>query len=102
MQPFHLELPVKSGGQNRREVVGGELTGYPRFIREYSVVLCPGEILIDGSEQLQIIRGRAAEGFLPKLIDLMDGTRTPQQLAANLAGVQRKEVFEAIAQLRDW
>ncbi|MGH9914877.1 MAG: hypothetical protein ACRD63_06265, partial [Pyrinomonadaceae bacterium] len=52
----------------------------PRFLRELVIVPLEDILVVDGGDQLQILQGKATQSLLPNLIDLMDGSRTGNQL----------------------
>ncbi|RRD47611.1 hypothetical protein [Arachnia propionica] len=53
-------------------------------------------LIVDGGASRQVLSGRAATSLVPRLIDLLDGTRTVPEVAAQLA-VPAVQVEAAIA-----
>ena len=74
----------------------------PRVLRD--VVLLPVEdgVIIDGFARREIMRGPIAQTVLPALLDLMDGTRTLDDLAAAFPEVPAGYVRSAVSLLEDW
>lgn len=71
----------------------------PRFISELVTVPLTDGLLIEGTDEQQLLRGRAAQTLLPCLLPLLDGTRTLAQVAVQLPDVAPTHVQQAIALL---
>jgi SagB-type dehydrogenase family enzyme len=71
----------------------------PRFIRGAVMVPLESGLLVEGGADRQLFRGQAALTLLPKLIPLMDGTRTAENLARDLPGTGKRSIQAAIALL---
>ena len=71
----------------------------PRFIRGLVVLPLAGETLVDGTDQLEVLRGESAARLLPDLISLMDGTRTLAEVESALCGVPAAHVRKAASLL---
>lgn len=69
----------------------------PRVLREIVVVPFQNGIVVDGTNRLQIFQGRASRLLLPALIELMDGSRTIQELENGIPGVHGEHVRNAIS-----
>ena len=52
----------------------------PRFIEEAVAVVLPDRVVLDGLAEARLLSGRFAVSVLPKLLPLMDGSRTLTQL----------------------
>lgn len=70
----------------------------PRLRRGIVVDVQPDQVVVTGTPQLQVLRGRSASGLVPGLLDLLDGYRTHEDLAAQL-GVSEDAVFKTLALL---
>ncbi len=72
----------------------------PRLIDELLVSPAGADgVLFAGGESTQVLRGRSARDLLPRLLPLLDGERTLEQLALELDGVTDRGVHDAIALL---
>jgi SagB-type dehydrogenase family enzyme len=71
----------------------------PRFIRDLVVLPLADETVVDGTDQLQVLRGESARRLLPRLIDLMDGSRTMAQVESALPEVPPDHVRKATSLL---
>ena len=76
-----------------------EMPVRPRFPQELVAVPLSDGLLIDGTDEQQILRGQATKVLLPRLLPLLDGNRTLEQLAAELSPVPADHVKGAIALL---
>lgn len=76
-----------------------QLPKHPRFADGLVVVPMPDGLLVEGTAERQVFRGRAATTLLPRLLPLMDGTRTTEDLAAALPDVVSEAVVNAVALL---
>lgn len=56
----------------------------PAFIPGGVVVAVPDGLVVDGGAARQLLNGSAATTLVPKMIGLLDGTRSPAQIAAEL------------------
>lgn len=71
----------------------------PRFPAEYAVVPLPDGLIVEGGPEPQVFRGRAATTLLPRLLPLLDGTRTLEEVAGQLPGASLNHVTDAVALL---
>jgi len=71
----------------------------PRFPRELVLVPLADGLLVDGTDELQVLRGRATKTLLPALIQLLDGGHSTEQLVSMLPDVPAEHVRQAIALL---
>lgn len=71
----------------------------PRFLSELVLVPLPDGLLIEGTDEQQLLRGQAAKTLLPRLLPLLDGTRTAAQLATQLQDIAPAHIQQAIALL---
>lgn len=77
-----------------------QLPVYPRAIPELLVMpYGMTGLLIEGARDTQVLNGRAARGFVPRLLEQLDGTRTLEQLLTAFAPYPPQAVFEALAML---
>ena len=76
-----------------------EMPVRPRFPQELVAVPLADGLLIDGTDEQQILRGQATKELLPRLLPLLDGKRTLEQLAAELSPVPAEHIRSAIALL---
>lgn len=76
-----------------------EMPVRPRFPQELVAVPLTDGLLIDGTDEQQILRGQATKVLLPRLLPLLDGNRTLEQLAAELSPVPAEHIKGAIALL---
>src|SRR5262249_10266394 len=56
-------------------------------------------LLVEGSDEQQVLRGQATRTLLPRLLPLLDGTRTLSQLMASLPEVPAGHTQQAVALL---
>ncbi len=71
----------------------------PRFPQELVAVPLADGILFDGTDEQQVLRGQATKTLLPRLLPLLDGTRSQDQLEAELPDVPAGHLGKAIALL---
>ncbi|HYE72963.1 MAG TPA: SagB family peptide dehydrogenase [Blastocatellia bacterium] len=71
----------------------------PSFPKEFVVVPLINGLLAEGTDISQVLRGQATKTLLPRLIPLLDGTRTIEQLAEVLKDVAVSHIQQAIALL---
>lgn len=74
----------------------------PRFLRELVIIPLEHGLLVDGTADLRILKGRATRGSLQRLIELMDGTRTLRELGTALRDVPDEDVHSAVSALFGW
>ncbi|MFI0978250.1 hypothetical protein ACH4SP_14800 [Streptomyces sp. NPDC021093] len=70
----------------------------PRLRRGLVVSTEADQMVVMGPPKKQLFRGKSATGMLPELLDLLDGERTHDQLAAEL-GLPEEVVFKALSLL---
>ena len=68
----------------------------PRFISELVAVPFEDGVLYVGGEQGQVIRGRSARGTLQRVVPVLDGTRTLDELAAAFPGDRLRDVVSLL------
>jgi len=76
------------------------LPAYPRAIPE--LLLLPygaTGLLIEGARDTQLLNGRAARSFVPRLLQELDGRRSLQELLDGFAPYPPQAVFDALAML---
>src|SRR3954447_12283567 len=71
----------------------------PRFLRELVAVEMGDGLLIEGTDEQQVLRGSAAKTLLPKLIPALDGTHTTEELAALYPQLPSRAIHNAVALL---
>lgn len=71
----------------------------PRFPRELVLIPLAEGLLVEGTDEQQLLRGQATKTLLPRLLPLLDGTRTIAQLATELNDVAPGHIQQAIALL---
>ena len=71
----------------------------PHFPAEFVTIPIADGLLIDGGDELQVFRGRATKVLLPRLLPLLDGTRTLQQIAENLPDISFQAIYNALSLL---
>jgi SagB-type dehydrogenase family enzyme len=74
----------------------------PRFLHELVAVPCKEEFIIEGTERLQAVNIAAPDSVVPKLIGLMNGKRTLQELQSALPAVPEEDLLESISSLYQW
>jgi SagB-type dehydrogenase family enzyme len=72
---------------------------HPKFADGLVVVRLADGLLVEGTAERQVFRGRAATALLPRLFPLLDGTRTTEELAAALPDVPPEAIHNAVALL---
>lgn len=72
----------------------------PRYLSELVVLpYGPSGLLFEGVRGTQVLNGRAARGFVPRLLERLDGTRSMDELMDAFAPYPRQAVYEAVAML---
>lgn len=71
----------------------------PHFARNFVVVPFEDGLLVDGASGLQILQGKAMGVLVPDLIELMDGSRTTEEIQAALITIPPEDVQAAISTL---
>lgn len=71
----------------------------PKFADGVVMVKLADGLLVEGTAERQVFRGRAATALLPRLLPLLDGTHTLQDTAAELQDVLPEAVHNAVALL---
>lgn len=71
----------------------------PRLLPGLVVAPIEQGLVVEGTEERQVFRGRAATSLLPVLLPLLDGTRTAAEVAAALPGAPAGAVENALALL---
>ncbi|MEA2720908.1 MAG: hypothetical protein QOJ39_2772 [Candidatus Eremiobacteraeota bacterium] len=75
------------------------LPARPRFPRELLLMPTDDGLCVEGAFERQLLRGKAANDFLPQLIALLDGTRSLADLAAAFPARPPEHVAHAITLL---
>jgi SagB-type dehydrogenase family enzyme len=76
------------------------LPEHPRFLPELVVLPCgPSGLLFEGVRGTQLLNGRGARGFVPRLLEQLDGTRSMDELMGAFAPYPPQAVYEAVAML---
>lgn len=77
-----------------------QLPAYPRAIPELLVMpYGMTGLLVEGTRDTQVLNGRAARSFVPRLLERLDGTRPLEALLTAFAPYPPRAVFEALAML---
>lgn len=71
----------------------------PFFARELVIVPLADGLLVDGTGEQQVLRGKATQTLLPRLLPLLDGTRTLDQVVEALPNLPRESIINAVALL---
>lgn len=71
----------------------------PHFPRDLMVVPLKDGLLIEGAADQQVLRGKATKRLLPRLLPLLDGKRTLEEVAQALPDTSIEVVFNMIALL---
>ena len=71
----------------------------PRLLAGLVMVPIQEGLVVEGTERRQVLRGRGVASLLPRLLPLLDGARTPAEVAAALSGVPAEAVENALALL---
>lgn len=74
----------------------------PRFLRELVVIPDADGVLIDGGKQPQMLAGDGSLLLLPRLLPLMDGSRTISEIHEQLPGIPAAALHDALFQLSNW
>lgn len=74
----------------------------PRISSDLVLVPLEDGLLVDGFGAHEVVRGPVSQTVLPALVELMDGTRTLEQLIVSFPGVPAEYVRAAVEQLRWW
>jgi SagB-type dehydrogenase family enzyme len=88
-------LPISSAHQRQQEL----LPLRPRFLHETVVVPIEDGVIIEGTQQMQVLKGQAAQTVLPFLVSLMDGTRTVAELERSFAPTEVKHMHAVLSLL---
>ncbi|MEW6703332.1 MAG: nitroreductase family protein [Pseudomonadota bacterium] len=76
------------------------LPARPRAIPELMVLPYGATgLLVEGTRDTQVLNGRAARSFVPRLLQELDGRRTLEELLDSFAPYPRQAVYEALAML---
>jgi SagB-type dehydrogenase family enzyme len=75
------------------------LPARPRFPREFVVVPLADGLLVEGTDEQQVLRGQATRTLLPRLIPQLDGEHTHNQLVAAMPDVPVGHLQQAVALL---
>ncbi len=73
----------------------------PHFTRKFVVVPFENGLLIDGARGLQILQGKAMGVLLPDLIEVMDGSRTTEEIQAAFVTIPPEDIQAAISTLSE-
>jgi SagB-type dehydrogenase family enzyme len=72
---------------------------YPHFLDELVVIPFEDGLIVDGNEQMRTLRGAATSKIIPRLMALMDGSRTFQQLETALPEVPSEDLRRIVSAL---
>lgn len=76
------------------------LPEYPRYIRELvAVPYGQSSVLYEGVRDIQVLSGRSARTFIPRLLDALDGTRNLADLCALFPRIPAQSLRDALALL---
>jgi bacteriocin biosynthesis cyclodehydratase domain-containing protein len=71
----------------------------PRFLSELVCVSLDDGLVVEGSDEQQVLRGPAVSNLLPKVLPLLDGTRSLPQITSELPELPPRAIHNAIALL---
>ncbi|MBV9257955.1 MAG: hypothetical protein JO215_08045, partial [Ktedonobacteraceae bacterium] len=71
----------------------------PHFPKDFVVVPLKDGLLIEGAADQQVLRGKATKKLLPRLLPLLDGKHTLEEVAQAVPDASVKMVFNMIALL---
>ncbi len=71
----------------------------PHFPRDLMVVPLKDGLLIEGTADQQVLRGKATKRLLPRLLPLLDGRHTLEEVAQALPDTAARAIFNMIALL---
>ncbi len=74
----------------------------PRLVRELVPVTMESGVLIEGLGRLDLIQGAFAQTVLPELLNLLDGTRTLQEICDAFPFVPSQNLESALNSLWEW
>jgi len=72
---------------------------HPRFIDGIVTAKFGAGVVFDGCSRRQVLRGGSAHFVVDRLLPLLDGTRTIDEIHAELPALSRAQVFQALALL---
>ena len=96
--PSSYSIPQSS---TSRLGIWSHLPARPRFVPGLVVVPVEDGLLIDGTDRLQLLKLDTSQTLIPRLIALMDGSRTLAQLEDTFQGVPREHVRVALSKMLD-
>jgi SagB-type dehydrogenase family enzyme len=71
----------------------------PKLVDGLVVVALDDGLLIEGGPERQVLRGRASADVVPRLLELLDGSRDAAELSEALGDVSERKVSQALALL---
>lgn len=74
----------------------------PKFLSAVTAVPLEAGVLIDGLSKREVLMGPIAQTLLPKLLHLMDGTRTVEELRDAFGDIPQSYLDSTFTQLREW
>ncbi len=95
-----LTIDARSLGSTFAEDPEFALPARPRFIPEVLVIpYGQNALLFEGGRELQVISGKSARTFLPRLLPLLDGRHTIEELSARFPQLPANAVRDAVVLL---
>jgi SagB-type dehydrogenase family enzyme len=79
-----MESDIHSGAAGRSLHPDDRLPRQPRFVSEVALIPMENGLIVDGTDQLKILKGATVGSLLANLIPLMDGSRTIGRLESVL------------------
>ncbi|WP_157252763.1 hypothetical protein [Nonomuraea typhae] len=74
--------------------------GEERLCDGLMITAADGALIVEGAPRRHVFHGKAATEVLPKLMNLLDGSRTPEELA-DASGLSSRQLDQALNVLRD-
>lgn len=74
---------------------------HPRLVRELAFIEDEQGLIVDGGHGLQVLKGKSVRGILPRLLPLLDGTRSIEEVEALLSAFPGEHVRETVKILLD-
>lgn len=73
---------------------------YPKLIQELEYIFTnDNKIIFDGIEEIRVIKGKAVATLLPKLLPLLDGSRTIEEIANIIIDYSSFQIYQALVLL---
>lgn len=96
--------PLESATHSSLARLGGHshLPLRPRFLHELVVIPVEEGFVVEGSNRPYILAGDATKSLFPRLVGLMDGSRTLDQIRRELPGTSVAKLHATISLLLSW